>query len=168
MRYFTLMAVLILAAFQTQQVAARDDEKIAVEATVPAYEQALQEYDFDKANSLLMPDAKWIEDSYPEPAAIRADNFGDWWQQAKAARLRVTNHPRDFSTHIQGGVAWVIVLVDVGHVADNDAARAFTRRDHPNEREWVTHFVESEVLVKTASGWKIALAHTSSLPTKKP
>jgi hypothetical protein len=60
------------------------------------------------------------------------------------------------------------VFIDVEHVVDNDAARAFTLRDHPNEREWTSHFVESEVLVKTAGGWKIALAHTSSLPTKRP
>jgi hypothetical protein len=167
MRYFTMMAVLILAA-QTQRVAAPDDEKIAVEATVRGYEQALQEYDFDKANSLLMPDAKWIEDSYPELAAIHADNSGDWWQQAKAAKLHITNSTHDFDTRIQGSIAWVIVFVDVGHVVDNDAARAFTLRDHPRERAWTSHFVESEVLVKTASGWKIALGHTSRLPQKSP
>jgi hypothetical protein len=136
---------------------------------VRGYEQALQEYDFDKANSLLMPDAIWIEeDSYPGPAVILNNNPDDWWQQAKAAKLHVTNHPHDFETRIQGEVAWVIVFVDVGHVVDNDAARAFTLRDHPNEREWVTHAIESEVLVKTANGWRIALAHTSILPKKKP
>lgn len=147
---------------------AQDDDKIAVEATVRGYEQALQEYDFDKANSLLMPDAVWIEeDSYPGPAAMPADSSDNWWHQAKAAKLRVTNHPHDFTTRIQGDVAWVIVFVDTGHIVDTDAARAFTLRDHPNEREWTTHAVESEVLVKTASGWRITLAHTSILPKNK-
>jgi ketosteroid isomerase-like protein len=168
MNRFSLFGMLIVITLGTVYAGlAQDDDKMAVEGTVRSYEQALQEYDFDKANSLLMPDAKWIEDSYPEPAAIRADNSGDWWQQAKAAKLRVTNHPHDFSTHIQGEVAWVIVLIDVEHVVDNDAARAFTLRDHPSEREWTSHFVESEVLVKTASGWKVALGHTSSLPKSK-
>src|SRR5450432_535427 len=76
MHYFAMIAVLILAAIQTPPIAHHDDEKLAVEAAVRAYEQDLQEYDFDKANSLLTPDARWIEDSYPEPAVILPNSSG--------------------------------------------------------------------------------------------
>jgi len=55
MRYVPVTVLIILAAFQIRQVVPRDDEKVVVEATVRGFEQAVQDYDFDKANSFLTP-----------------------------------------------------------------------------------------------------------------
>jgi len=141
-----------------------DDEKRAVEKTVRDFEQAVQDYDFDKENSLLAPGSMWIEeDSYPAPG----NQSSEWWEKAKAVKLRLTNVPHDFNIQIHGEVAWVIVFVDVITHVDNEAARAFTLRDHPNEREWEGHYVESEVLLKTDKGWRLALGHVSELPKQK-
>ena len=41
------------------------EEERKVEATVRAYEQAIQEYDFAKADSFLASNAKWIERLFP-------------------------------------------------------------------------------------------------------
>lgn len=161
LRFFTLIALLTAVANPPARVFAQADEKGAVEATVRAFEQAVQEFDFSKANSLLAPDARWIEeDSSPAPA----NEWSQWWQDAKAARLRMTNRPHHFDIHIHGEVAWVTVFVDTEIKVDNDAARALTKINHPNEREWVTYAVETEVLLKTSQGWKIVLGHTSILP----
>lgn len=73
----------------------------------------------------------------------------------------------DFEIHIHGEVAWVTVFVDTTVKVDNDAARALTKNNHPNEREWNTHAVETEVLLKTPHGWKIVLGHTSILPKER-
>lgn len=161
---FILMALLTFVANPPAQVLAQIDEKSAVEATVRAFEQAVQEFDFSKANSLLAPDARWIEeDSSPAPA----NEWSQWWQDAKAARLRMTNRPHHVDVHIHGEVAWVTLFVDTTINVDNDAARALTMHNHPNEREWVTHAVETETLLKTALGWKIVLGHTSILPKER-
>jgi ketosteroid isomerase-like protein len=91
----------------------------------------------------------------------------------KPAKVRLSNRPHDFDIHIQGDVAWVTVLVDVTTISDNEEARALLARmeteetgkpSPPDQREWRATYVESEVLVRTAGGWKIALAHTSRLP----
>jgi len=159
--YFMLITSLILFANPTDRVSAQNDDKSTVEATVRDYERAVEEFDFDKQISLMLPSGKWIEeDSYPEAA----DYIDEWWLQAKKAKLRIANRPHDFDIRVQGDVAWVIVFVDVATFVDNEAARAFTMRTHPNEREWVGHFVESEVLIKTTNGWRLALGHVSRLP----
>lgn len=159
--FFTLIALLTTVANLPARVFAQTDEKSAVEATVRAFEQAVQDFDFSKANSLLAPDARWIEEnSSPAPA----NEWSQWWQDAKAARLRMTNRPHHFDIHIRDEVAWVTVFVDTAIKVDNDAALALTKNNHPNEREWVTHAVETEVLLKTGQGWRIVLGHTSLLP----
>lgn len=161
LRPVLLAAALLLGPTVAGRVAAQNDDKSAVEATIRAFEQAVQEFDFTKANSLLAPDARWIEEgSAPAPA----DQWSEWWQRAKAARLVMTNRPHDFDIRVRGEVAWVTVLVDTTTHVDSDAARALTLHDHPTERTWVTHAVETEVLLKTEQGWRIALGHTSLLP----
>jgi ketosteroid isomerase-like protein len=163
-RRVPLMAALFLGAGIAGHEAGQGDEKGAVEATIRSHEQAVQEFDFTKANSLLAPDARWIEeDSAPGPA----DQWSEWWQKAKAARLVMTNRPHDFDIRVHGEVAWVTAFVDTTTHVDSDAARALTLHDHPNERTWVTHAVETEVLLKTEQGWRIVLGHTSLLP-KQP
>ena len=137
------------------------DDKSAVEMIVRASEQAFQDYDWEKVAQLLTPNAVWIEeDSYPAPA----NKITDWWEKAKSVKLNMKNYPHDFDIRIKGDVAWVLVYVDTETTIDNEAARAFRMTDHPNDHHWVTHAIESEVLVKTDDGWKIALGHTSILP----
>lgn len=161
LRLVLLAVALLLGATVTEPVAGQGDETKAVEATVRGFEQAVQEFDFAKANTLLAPDARWIEEnSAPGPA----DQWSEWWQKAKAARLVMTNRPHDFDIRVHGEVAWVTVFVDTTTHVDSDAARALTLHDHPNERTWVTHAVETEVLLKTEQGWRIVLGHTSLLP----
>jgi ketosteroid isomerase-like protein len=164
LRCFILIALLTLGGNPLPQVMARIDERSTVEATVRAFEQAVQEFDFVKANSLLAPDAHWIEE---DSSPTLANAWSPWWQDAKAAKLRMTNRPHDFDVHIHGEVAWVTVFVDTVTKVDNDAARTLTKDNHPNEREWVTLAVETEVLLKTSQGWKIVLGHTSILPRKR-
>jgi len=166
--YLNFIALLIFTACPGwERAAARSDEKSAVEATVRGMEEAVQAYDFARQDSLLVPGARWIEHSRPQPAAFDGTGF---FVEAKAAKVRLTNQPHDFDIHIQGDVAWITVLVDVTTIADNEAARALLARSEieetspPRQREWRATYVESEVLVKTPSGWKIALGHTSRLP----
>ena len=156
---------------ETSSPPAGGEEK-TVEATVRAYEQAIQEYDFAKADSFLAPNAKWIERSLPQPAAYDGTGF---FAEAKEARVRLTNEPHDFHTQIQGSVAWVTLLVDVTTIADNVGAGSLLARTEteetgkmsdPNQGTWRASYVESEVLVRTPDGWKIAMAHTSRLPAK--
>ena len=148
-----------------------EEEKAAAE-TVRRYEQAVQEYDFAKADSFVAPNAKWIERSLPQPAAYDGTGF---FAEAKAARVRLTNEPHDFQTQIQGSVAWVTLLVDVTTIADNVGAGSLLARTEteetgkisdPSQGTWRASYVESEVLVRTSDGWKIAMAHTSRLPAK--
>lgn len=163
-RNVVLVIFLYLFANSPVRVQAQSDEKGAVEARVREFERAVEEFDFDKQISLMIPDGKWIEeDSYP----VTADYVDDWWREAKKAKLRISNRPHDFEIHVQGDVAWVIVFVDVTTIVDNEAARAFTARTHPNEQTWTGHFVETEVWNKTSNGWKIALGHVSHLPESK-
>jgi ketosteroid isomerase-like protein len=150
------------------------DEKTAVEAAVRGYEEALQTYDFSKANSFLARDAKWIERSPPQTAASDGTE-GGFWTAAKATKVRLRNEPHDFDVHVQENMAWVTLLVDVTTVADNEEARKLLARTEteetgkssdPSRRQWRDTYVESAVLNKTPSGWKISLAHTSRLSEK--
>jgi ketosteroid isomerase-like protein len=150
------------------------DEKIAVEGAVRGYEDALQTYDFSKANSFLAHDAKWIERSPPQTAASDGTE-GGFWTKAKATKVRLRNEPHDFEVHVQENMAWVTLIVDVTTIADNEEARNLLARTEteetgklsdPSQHEWRGTYVESEVLTRTSSGWKISLAHTSRLPEK--
>ena len=135
-----------------------------------AWKKPFRPTTFKKQDSLLAPGARWIERSLPLPAAYDGTGF---FVQAQAAKVRLSNRPHDFDIHIQGDVAWVTVLVDVTTISDNEEARALLARTEteetgkpspPDQREWRATYVESEVLVRSARGWKIALAHTSRLP----
>jgi hypothetical protein len=130
--------------------------------------EAVQEFNFAKANSFLAPEARWIEASLPRKAEVP-----DWFHKAKAAGVRITYRLHDFETHVQGNVAWVTLTLDGTFSADSAEGQKLllhptTAREYCSSQ--ATHvscgitFVESEVLVKTLSGWKIALGHTSRLP----
>jgi len=150
----------------------QDSEKSAVEATVRGFEQAVQEFNRTLVNSFLTPDARWIEESLPV-------KFDDAWQPfdgLKAAGIRITYRLHDFETHVQGDVAWVTLTIDGTFSADSAEGQKFLLEDPASKEACLlqaTHvscevtFVESEVLVKTPSGWKIALGNTSNLPKAK-
>jgi hypothetical protein len=76
MRCLTSIALVAFAACPIRgHAAAKVDDKSAVEATVRGMEQAVQDYDFARQNSLLTRDARWIERSLPEPAASDGTGF---------------------------------------------------------------------------------------------
>jgi ketosteroid isomerase-like protein len=146
----------------------QDDEKSAVEAAVRDFEQAFQDYDNAKLNSLLTPDARWIQDSLPNKIDVEWKMF----DKPKAAGIRITERPHDFETHVHGDVAWVTVTIDSTSSADSAEGRELLLRPRPY-RECLSQAtsvsceitgVESMVLIKTPSGWKIALGHSTLLP----
>ncbi len=60
----TVLIFLVLAACRTRTVSDEDDKKAAINVVL-AHEQACQNYDFDKMDSLHTPDSRGIEESYP-------------------------------------------------------------------------------------------------------
>jgi len=165
------LVVFIILATPIECVAAQDNEKLAVEATVRGFEQANQDFEFAKANSFLSPGAQWIEHSLPE----KADELPDWWRKAKTAGVHITFRLHDIDIHVQNDVAWVTLIIDSTFTANNKEGEELLSEQvqggfanvSANPRELRDRFVESEVLVKTPSGWKIALGHTSLLPMEK-
>lgn len=163
---FLASSILIISG--TEEALPRDSERIAVESTVRGFEQATEDFDFDKANLLLAPQARWIEESLPE----KADEWPEWWRKAKAAGVHITYRLRDFETHVQGNVAWVTLTIDGTFSADSVEGQKLLASQVEggfltlagNAHETRDTFVESEVLVKSAQGWRIALGHTSKLP----
>jgi ketosteroid isomerase-like protein len=137
-----------------------DNDRQAVEGVVRAFEQAVQEFDFAKADSLTTPDVHWIEDSYPIPL----EPWPSFFFKAKDARLRIDYRPRDFVVHVKGDVAWVTATLDSIFTADTEAGKTLLG----GKGEWRPIFVESEILVRTPNGWKITLGHTTRLPENNP
>ena len=146
----------------------QDDDKKAVEATVRDFEQAWQDHNYAKLNSLLTLDARWIDRSLPK----KIDRDWEGQEKAKAAGIRLNVRPHDFETHVQGEVAWVTVTLDSTPSADSAEGQKLLMSLTPDVdcSSQGTHvscnitYVESMVLVKTPSGWKIALGHTTRLP----
>jgi ketosteroid isomerase-like protein len=142
------------------QASARGDETTAVEDTVRKYEHACEVFDFTTANSLLMPDARWIEDSYPEAAKFTGEGWSKHWQEMKDAKVGLRYRIRDFDTHIQGEIAWITLSLD--SVATADTPEGINANG--GVKEWRGTFVESYVLLKQRGQWKVALGHTTLLP----
>jgi ketosteroid isomerase-like protein len=150
-----------LAQSPLTQATAQQDDKKAVENVVRTFDQALQEYDFAKVNSLFTPDARWIEESYPR--LVTDEEGTKWFEDAKAAKVKIAYHFRDLEAHVNGEVAWVTDILDAAFQADTDAGRALIG----GKNEWHPVFVESEVLLKTPKEWKIVLGHTTRMPESK-
>lgn len=131
-----------------KQAAGQDDDKKAVENVVRGFEKAVQEFDFDKADSFTTPDARWVENSYPQPVE---PGLRSRFLRIKDSRIRMDYHPRDVEVNIRGDVAWATVTLDSTWVAEGRA-------------EWRTIYVESMILVRTPDGWKITFGHTTRLP----
>ena len=150
-----VLILLLLGACSTRTAPQEDDKQAAINVVL-AHEQAVQAYDFDKADSLHTPDARAIEESYPHP--FEPDER-QGWRLYKDAGLHVDYHPQDAVAEVQGDVAWVTVTLHSVWTADSPAGRAIL-----GGSVWHVTFVESFVLVKTRAGWKIALGHTNALP----
>jgi CubicO group peptidase (beta-lactamase class C family)/ketosteroid isomerase-like protein len=150
------------------------DEKRAVEMTIRSFEGALQEYDFTKADTFYAAEAKWIEGAertYPELAYPTGQ--GPFWTGVKANKVQLVQDLHDFDIQIRGDVAWATMINDTTWTANNEEGRKLLaeseleetgRTSPPNQHEWRSSYVESEVLVKMPAGWKLALGHTSLLP----
>ena len=128
----------------------------AVRAAVTGFENACAVLDFDLADSQLTPDARWIEESEP----VLAQPWPKWWLDAKAAGIHIEYRIRQMNVTLHGDTAWTTLTMDGIFTASNPAGRALLQ----NASVLKHTFVESEVLVRTPSGWKIALGHTSLLP----
>jgi hypothetical protein len=140
-----------------------------VDVTVRDFEQAVQDYNIAEATSLLTTDARWIEYSLPR----KLDDL-EWpaLDKLKAAGVRITYRVHDFETHVQGDVAWVTVTTVGTFSADTAEGQKLLLQSLTKEycSSQETHVsceitaVESMALVKTPSGWKIALGHSTLLP----
>jgi ketosteroid isomerase-like protein len=155
--------------FTQKATKVQDDEKSAVEATVRGFEQACQDYNFAKANSLLKPDARWIEYSLP----VKFDDEWRQFEEVKAAGIRITYRLHDFVTHVQGEVAWVTLTNDGTFSADSAEGQKLLLQSRRAKEDCLwpgtlvscsATIVETMILVKTPSGWKIALGHSSRAP----
>ena len=160
MKLFLAASAITLIASTNLRAAVQENGRMAVEETVRKYEHACEQFDFTTANSLLAPDARWIEDSYPEPAKFTGQGWSKHWEDMKKAKVRLHYQIRDLETHISGDVAWITLSLDT--VATADTAEAI--KLNGNVREWRGVFVESYVLLNRRGEWKVALGHTSSVP----
>ena len=141
------------------------DEKSAVEATVREFELAVQDYNLDKVNSFLTPEARWIEHSLPNNVDVEIQTI----EKLKSAGIHIAYRLHDLDAHVQGDVAWVTLNMDGTFSADSAEGQKLLLHPAP-DKECMSQgshvsceitFVESQVLVKTPGGWKIALGHTS-------
>lgn len=151
----TILVSLLPTGCRTTRTSEEDDKKAAINVVL-AHEQAVQEYDWDKMDSLHTPDARVIEESYPhsfEPNARQG------WQEYKDAGVHVEYHPRDAVAEVRSNVAWVTVTLPSNWRADTPAGRAIL-----GGSAWQATYSESFILVKTPEGWKIAFRHTTILP----
>ena len=150
----TFLILCVLTACRTQTAPA-DDKQAAINVVL-AHEQAVQEYDFDKVDSLHTPDARVIEDSYPHP--FEPDER-QGWKLYQDAGLHVDYHPQNAVADVRGNTAWVTVTLHSNWTADTPAGRAIL-----GGSAWRATYVESFILVKTPASWKIAFRHTTTLP----
>ena len=151
----TIVISIVLGACNTRPASEGDEKKAAINVVL-AHELACQNYDFDKLDSLHMPDARGIEDSYPEPTE---PGLRRAYQADKDAGIHIDYHPQDAVADVRGDVAWVTITLHSVWTADTPEGRAMIGG------EWHATFVESFILEKTPEGWKIALGHTSRLPS---
>jgi ketosteroid isomerase-like protein len=160
LQLFWAASTVILIASTNLEGAKLNDERVGPEETVRKYEHACEQFDFTTANSLLMSDARWIEDSYPEPAKFTGQGWSKHWNEMKEANVQLHYQIRDLETHVRGEVAWVTLSLDTIATADTPEAIKINGNVH----EWRGTFVESYVLVKPRGDWKVALGHTSLVP----
>ena len=129
-----------------------------IEETARKIEKAISVFDFELAESMMLPEARWIEHGPPVPV-------NDWggFPQLKKAGVRIDYELSDFKIEVDGDVAWLTLLIKGRFTGDSPEARALvgTVANPLSERNQT--FVESFVMKRTASGWKLALGHTSAI-----
>jgi len=152
-----LLGVFLIGA--SAQVAAQDEDKKAITEVIKTFEKAVADLDFDKADAMIVRDARWIEDSYPW--LVR--QWPQFLRDAKAAHMRIVFNVHDMNVQTHGATAWVTLTLDGTFMGNTDAAKALLG----GKSEWRLTFVESEVLIKTREGWRIVLGHTTRLPENK-
>jgi hypothetical protein len=160
MKLFLMTFIIVLASAISARGAVRD-ERAAAEETVRRYEHACEQFDFVTANSLLAAEARWIEDSYPESARFTGQGWSRHWQERKERKVQLHYTIRDLVTHIRGDVAWITLSLDIVATADTPEAI----KANGDVREWRGTYVESYVLLKRREAWRVALGHTSLVPT---
>src|SRR5580693_8067551 len=96
----TVLIFFVLGAWRTRTAAQEDDKQAAINVVL-AHEGAVQDYDFDKADSLHTPDARVIEESYPHPFEPE-ERQG--WELYKNAGLHIDYHPQDAVAEVRGDV----------------------------------------------------------------
>ena len=112
LKVLVLSFALLAWPSSTLRASATGEEATAAEDTVRKYEHACEVFDFATANSLLITDARWIEDSYPEPAKFTGKGWSKHWQEMKDTKVQLRYRTRDFDTHIRGEVAWTTLSLD--------------------------------------------------------
>jgi len=161
------LVALLIGIVALKGASTQDDDRRAVEATIQSFEQAVQDFDLDKANSLLAPGAQWIESSPP----AKLDDF-EWprIKRLEAAGVRIAFRLRDFHARVQGDAAWTTLTLE-GTFSSNTPEGKKLLQPTPERCSYQADtvnchatFVESEVLIRTPRGWRIALGHTSELP----
>jgi hypothetical protein len=80
----TVLISIALTACGMRKTSEGDNKKAAINVVL-AHEQAVQEFDFDKMDSLHTPDARVIEESYPHP--FEPDQRRDWQLNKEAGLL---------------------------------------------------------------------------------
>jgi ketosteroid isomerase-like protein len=135
------------------------EDKALVEATIRNIEKTIGDFDFKKADSMFLPDARWIEDGPP----IRANDWSGWWQNAKNAGVRIEYKISDVRVEIEGNVAWATLIIKGTFRGDTPDSQALvgTQANPLSERQ--TTYVETYVMKKQTGTWKLALAHTSKI-----
>src|SRR5580693_7673154 len=98
----TITISVVLGACKTRTASEEDDKKAAINVVL-AHEQACQTYDFDKLDSLHTPDARGMEESYPQPFEP-SERQG--YQPYKDAGVRIDYRPQDAVAQVRGSVAW--------------------------------------------------------------
>jgi PDZ domain/SnoaL-like domain len=145
----------VLTACRTHTAPKQDDKQAAIDVVL-AHERAVQEFDFDKVDSLHTPEARVIEESRPQP--LEPGERRDW-EVNKDAGLHVAYDPQDATATVQGDVAWVTLTLHSAWTADTPVGQAML-----GGSEWHGSWIETFILVRTSAGWKIAFRHTSILP----
>lgn len=151
----TVLTSLVLASCSTHTPSEEDDKQGAIDVVL-AHERAVQAFDLDKVDSLHTPDARVIEESLPHPFEP-AERQG--WQANQDAGLHVEYDPQNAAAEVRGNVAWVTLTLHSIWRADSPAGRAML-----GGSEWRATWVESFILLKMPTGWKITFRHTSPLP----
>ena len=140
LRCAVLIAMVMFAANPPAHVFAQIDEKGAVEATVRAFEHATQEFRFQQSQFTACAKCSMDRRGVSSGAGQRMVALVAGCKSSQASHDQSATRSRDpHSWRCRVGDVFVDTTIKV----DNAAARALTKNNHPNERKWTTHAVET-------------------------